>query len=176
MLAMVLASLSACLLPPEGRQGPVAPYPPEVDFGALSPEAPLLRLRPSCPNINMEVRRIVDPDTRHLRVRWVVNNNLPGTRLLLEDRLPPLDPGTTQRDSWRLDVSEDLDVDDDGVPDPAVLSFFVTDAAAWATPGDAPAAPDTVRDLGRPDSSDAGAGSVVEVRWAFTFSPVGECR
>ena len=162
-----------CLVPPDPRPEPNPPFPPAVDFSSLRPLEPRvrIRLRPPCRPFRVEVNDIVDEDSRALRARWVVNNNLDGTRLLASETLPPLDPGTPQRSSWRLDVEADLDVDGTGLEpgDAPVLSFFVTDAPAFSEePPDAGPFFDEVRDLGRIPE---GAGAVVEVRWTFVFGP-----
>ncbi len=172
-----MVSLASCLLPADGQPGPDLPLPPEVDLQSLFPEAPLVPLEPGCPSFDVEVNGIVDRDSRDLRVRWVVNNKLGGTRLLRDDRLPPLEPGSVHRDRWRLNPREDLIFGGAPSPDalPPVLSFFVTDAPEWAEPPPPPgsARPDVALDLGRLDRRDGGVGSVAEVRWFFVFGAFG---
>lgn len=172
-MLICLASSGACLLPPEGETD-IPPFPPEVDFNEVLPREPLLRLRLDCLALTPSVR-LLDRDSRELRLRWVVNNNLPGTRLLQEDVFL-VDPGVPRNEEWRVTVA--LDLGPGGAPpqlgDVAILSFFVTDAPDWVEAAPEPGArpPDEQLNLGRIPE---GAGSAVEVRWSFVFSEVGSC-
>lgn len=169
-------SSTACILPPERLPPPAPPFPPRVEVGSLRPIEALLRTRPNCGLIQMEVNDIVDFDTRRLLTRWVVNNNLPSTTLLEEEELPLLEPGTPQKASWRLSVEDDLDVDGvEGIEngETVLLSFFVTDAPRYSARAPEPGAGGgQALDLGAIEPE---AGASVEVRWTFVFSPLGDC-
>ena len=148
------SSVAACLVPPDGEFLPFPSFPPEVDFGSLRPVPRLVFIGDEC-NFDVEVNRIIDPDSQVLRIRWVLNNNIPGTRLLEEGILPPLPPGTPQSATEDFGPN-DLDDNDDGVlevGDLPLLSFFVTDAPGWRD--------DELPDAGAmPDAGSAGdAGS-----------------
>lgn len=172
---MATMTLASCLLPPEGPRLPVPDFPPQIAFGSIRPEQPFLRIRlgDSCRVFEAEIPDIRDQDSRDLVVRWVVNNNLPFARLLVEAPLPPLEPGSRQESSLRVVVAEDLDADGSGLAEgeTVVLSFFVTDADRFALPRDTMTRGEA-RDFG---AIPEGSGATVEARWTFTFGEVGVC-
>lgn len=170
---------SSCLLPPDRLDEQTFSFPPMIALTDVRPREPLLRIRltPPCPNSLIEVNNLMDLDSSELLVRWVLNNNLPSTRLLFEDRLTTASPGTVLNPRWRLDINEDLDPDGSGngpaIGDTPVLSFFVTDGSAWASdPADAGVQNPGGEDLGLVREPGA---NTVEVRWTFIITEAGGC-
>lgn len=165
--------LGGCLVPPGELEAPTPPFGPSIDASRLVPLERRLRLQLNdpCPPFFVKVPSIVDHDTRGLRYRWVVNNNLPGTTLIDEDELPDLDPGTPLSARLRLNPQSDLDVTGSGLgpSDVPILSFFVTDAPSFEREAGI-SDPDQSDDLGLVPP---GSGQVAEVTWTFTFSSDG---
>lgn len=168
LLTGCLMASEACLLPPDGLDPGAVPYAPTFD--AIVPQEPFFELRDDCISFTLGVRGLSDPDSPLLRTRWVVNNNLENTQNLRRDRIvfgTSLQPELTER----IVVDDDLAINGRLAFDTPIVSLFITDGEGWTV--DEPPVPGESANLGVP----LGEGSVLEVRWAFTFgrNGAGEC-
>lgn len=180
--ALVVAAGGGCLLPPEGR--PVETNaPPVVTLEQVLPPLTLLQISAGvsdtvqsieggCPAFDVLVPSIFDPDSGRLLLRLVANNGLGGAKIL-EDLEVRRDPG------------EVFDFGDTVVPSSAFpetvarvsllgdafarLTLFVTDAAAFELPEDAPAPTDNEfgRVLGSPGGREP---RTARVDWTLIFT------
>lgn len=156
------------MLPPPDPNRESLPYPPIVDIASVDPLEPfLLYESTTCRGLNFEVDAISDYDDDAVGVRWVANNNLARTHLLLEEDVNTIGE-TAGRSRFRVDLEFDFDALSDS--DNPVLSFFVTDAPSWSVPDPGETEENGVIDYG---AIPTGTGSVVEVRWTFGFGEGG---
>jgi hypothetical protein len=174
MMLLYSLELLGCLLPPERAQGPgEVNFGPEVELARLRPGQPLLTVNRDCRSINVEAGEVLDPDDSRLLFRWVANNSVQGTSLIL-DQVSDGEPATARSARWRIIPQDDFPEQwrrSETVESAGVLSLFVTDAPAWleVEPDTSSRAP---QDLGRVPAPASGPNDVVvEVRWTFIFTP-----
>ena len=167
--AAAIASLMACLVPPEGPTTSSSDIPPEI-LSAEPKEPVLLRSRESC---SFPVSVLVNDRDRNdpmLLIRAVADNRIAGRRKLIEQR-PQILPSPRRpiQVRFRIDTIQHFE--------PAevnVLSIFVTDAADYVV-SEADVTTSTRTDLGEiqpdPDGDRVIDHSVVEYRWAVQITP-----